>query len=75
MNKLRKVMNKLYASHKQVVKKLLMSHEQVPAVVMMRQAKLLFRVYGVWCRMVVPYSCENKAISAPSWGLAGWGLG
>ena len=25
--------------------------------------------------MLVPHSCENKAISAPSWGLAGWGLG
>ena len=25
--------------------------------------------------MVVPHSCENKAISATSWGLAGWGLG
>ena len=22
--------------------------------------------------MVVPYSCDNKAISAPRWGLAGW---
>ena len=22
--------------------------------------------------MVVPQSCENKANSAPSWGLAGW---
>ena len=22
--------------------------------------------------MVVPLSCDNKAISAPSWGLAGW---
>ena len=22
--------------------------------------------------MVVPHSCDNKAISAPSWGLAGW---
>ena len=22
--------------------------------------------------MVVPHSCDYKAISAPSWGLAGW---
>ena len=43
--------------------KLLTSHEQVPTVVIMRQAKLLFRVYGVGCRRVVPHSCENKAIS------------
>ena len=28
----------------------------------------------VWCR-VIPHSCENKAISAPSWGLAGWSMG
>ena len=27
---------------------------------------LLFQVYAVWC-MLVPHSCENKAISAPSW--------
>ena len=26
-------------------------------------------VYGVGCR-VVPHSCENKAISAPSWAWA-----
>ena len=29
----------------------------------------LFRVYAVWC-MLVPHSCENKAISAPSWAWA-----
>ena len=27
--------------------------------------------YGVGCT-VVPHSCDNKAFSAPSWGLAGW---
>ena len=26
---------------------------------------------GIGCR-VVPHSCENEAISAPSWGLAVW---
>ena len=54
--------------------KLLTIHEQVPTVVMIRleTGKLLFQVYVVWCCMVVPHSCDNKAISAPSWGLAGW---
>ena len=59
-----------------------MSHEQVPTVVILRLETgkstipgVGCMVYGVWCRMVVPHSCENKAISAPSLGLDGWGLG
>ena len=28
-------------------------------------------MYGVGC-MVVSHSCDNKDISAPRWGLAGW---
>ena len=30
-------------------------------------------VQGVGCRVQVPHSCENKAISAPSWAWA-WAL-
>ena len=54
--------------HKQVVNKLLMRHAKntIPGVCCI--------LYAVCC-MVVPHSYENKAISAPSWGLAGWGLG
>ena len=54
--------------------KLLTSHELVPTVVIMRLEAGKTTIpgwYGVGCR-VVPHSCENKAISAPSWGLAGW---
>ena len=60
--------------------KLLTSHEQVPTVVMIRLKTGETTIPGVvWCRMVhgvgvrvVPQSCDDKAISAPSWGLAGW---
>ena len=68
-------MNKLLASHKQVANKLLTSHEQVPTVVKIRlkTGKTTIPGYGgVWCR-VVPHSCGNKDISAPSWGLIGLG--
>ena len=58
--------------------KLSTSHEQVPTVKIIRleTGKNIIPgcMYGVGC-MVVPHSCENKAISAPSWGLAGLGLG
>ena len=63
-------MNKLYANHKQVMKKLLMSHEQVPTVVILRLETGISTIPGVGCCMVVPHSCENKAISAPSWAWA-----
>ena len=53
-----------------------MSHEQVPTVVILRLETgkstipgVGCMVYGVGCR-VVPHSCENKAISAPSWAWA-----
>ena len=49
-----------------------MSHEQVPTVVIIRLETGETTISGVRCRMVVPHSCDNKAISAPSWGLAGW---
>ena len=31
-------------------------------------------ILGVWCRVygAGSQSCDNKAISAPRWGLAGW---
>ena len=64
-------MNKLWASHKQVMNKLLTSHEQVPIVVIIRLKTGKTIIPGVWC-MVVPHNCDNKATSAPSWGLAGW---
>ena len=52
-----------------------MSHKQVLTVVKIRLKTGKTTIPGaVWC-MVVPHSCENKAISAPSWGLDGWGLG
>ena len=51
-------MNKSY----KVINKSCTSQEQVSKV-----GKLLF--YSGW---VVPHSCDNKAISTPSWGLAGW---
>ena len=55
------------------------SHEQVPTIVIKRletDKTTIPGCYGVWCMVgLVPHSCENKAISAPSWGLAGWGLG
>ena len=44
MNNFKKVMNKLWTSHKQVVNKLLTSHEQVPTVVIIRLAVCM--VYG-----------------------------
>ena len=81
MNKLGRSHEQVITSHKQVVKKLLMSHEQVPTVVIIRletgettiTGVWCCMVYGVWC-MVVPHSCDNKTISAPSWGwLAGLG--
>ena len=54
------------------MKKLLMSHEQFPTVVILRLETGKSTIPGVGCRMVVPHSRENKAISAPSWDL---GLG
>ena len=48
-----------------------MSHEQVPTVVILRLETGKSTIPGVWCRRrVVPHSCENKAISAPSWAWA-----
>ena len=57
-----------------------MSHEQVPTVVILRleTGKSTIpggcMVYAV-CRMLVPHSCENTAISAPSWAWAWAELG
>ena len=57
------------------------SHEKVPTVVIKRQGLETGKtpIPGVWCMVsygvgcrVVPHSCDNKAISAPSWVLAGW---
>ena len=54
-----------------------MSHEQVPTVVILRfeTGKSTIPGVGAGCRMVVPHSCENKAISAPSWAWAWAELG
>ena len=53
-----------------------MSHEQVPTVVILRLETGKSTIPGVvGCRRVVPHSCENKAISAPSWAWAWAELG
>ena len=56
-----------------------MNNEQVPTVAIKRLETGKTTIPGVWCPIVygvgcrvVPHSCDSKAISAPSWGLAGW---
>ena len=63
-------MNKSRSSHdksREVMNKLHTSWELAEAL-----KDLKTTILGGW---VVQLSCEIKAISAPSWGLAGWGLG